>query len=382
MRILVFGLARQHYGGIETYLLNMNEHMSPNTVFDYAVLAGNNSSDRCIHEERIRARGGRVFYLTAYGKNPAAYFRDMVRLLREFKKEFQLENGNAEQPAAYVNLFSMVHIYPALLTKLCGYRVVLHAHNNDMPQTNPLYRMLHYVNRALLGGMKATRVTISEPARRFMFGEHRAATLIYNAIDTERFRFNEQARAEVRKELGIDDGTTVVGFSGRLARQKNPLFLIDIFEEVHKRDQNTLLLVAGEGELRDDIERRIREKRLEGSVRLLGVRRDIERVYPAMDVFVLPSLFEGLGIVLIEAQAAGLNCVASADVIPKMSQMSEETLHFVRLSETPGTWADAVLAGAQAHNRYQRNAMIRNSRFNIDLEARRLEAMLHETRNI
>ncbi len=349
-------------GGIETFLLSMNRHMSKDCVFDYVFMEENT-----IHQAAIEANGGKAICITPIRKNPLKNVTDLIKVLRQNRKD---------HPVAYFNLFSMVHMVPVLLAKMMGYRIVLHAHNSNLQQKGKVYRWLHNINRRVFGGMKCLRLTNSEESAAFMYGKKRQAALVYNAIEIDRFRFDATVRDAVRTELQVG-GRPVFGFSGRLCDPKNPLFLVDVFESIRRRIPEAVLLIAGEGELRCRIEERIAQKGLKDSVKLLGMRSDMERIYQAMDCFILPSRFEGLGIVLIEAQCAGVPCVTSADVVPQLAKVTE-LVEFVPLDDGAQAWADVCIRMLQnaAADRAQYAQVVGNSHFNILTEARRLEERL------
>ncbi len=366
MRVLVYGMAGGLYGGIESFLLNMNEHMSDDCIFDYVIIG-----NACIHDKRIAAKGGKIYKITSYKKNPLTFLRDSWQVAKAARKTTEV---------AYFNLFSMCHIVSVLLSKWMRYRVVLHAHNNNVPNKSLLYRWLHYFNRWLLGRMRCIRLTNSEASSIFMFGSQfsgeKCAELIYNAVDVPKFLFEPEIREKKRVELGICK-KTVIGFAARLSLQKNPLFLLKIFTEIHKREKNAILLIVGEGEARVAIEKRINELGLKDCVKLLGHRSDLFHIYQTMDAFVFPSLFEGLGIVLIEAQASGLRCFTSAEVVPRMVQISEEILSFIPLEMPAEVWADKIVSAISAPlDRVHWNNVVLESRFHIEREAVRLEGIL------
>lgn len=363
MRILVFGMSTNICGGIESFLLNMNKFMSDDCIFDY-VLLGNSA----VFENAIQENGGKAIYVTSYRKNPFKYILELIKVLKENKNDHK---------AAYFNLFSMVHMLPVLFCRIFGYKIILHSHNNNLQQSSKLYKLLHKLNRALFGKMKCLRLTTSDASTEFMFGKKKNAELIYNAIDVEKFKYNHLMRKKIQKELGISE-KIVIGFSGRLSPQKNPLFLIEAFEAIHRQNNNTVLLMAGEGELRSDIEKSIHDKKLDSCVIMLGNRNDIEDIYQAMDLFLLPSLFEGLGIVLIEAQCAGLPCVVSADVIPRIVEITPY-ISRVSLDAAPDEWSKAALDLLEAQKNYDRSngyGYVEKSHFNITREAPRLEKII------
>lgn len=364
MRILVYGAAGELYGGIESFLLNMNDHMSDACVFDYVI-----NGDRCIYEERVRRRGGRMYFVTSYKKSPLRFLSDSVRTARLAKPD---------HPVAYFNLFSMCHIAPVLICKALGYRIVLHSHNNDVPNKSKAYRLIHRLGRLLLSGMRCLRLTNSPASGIFMFGRNftgdKSAEMIYNAIEARKFQFMPELRQKKRSELGLGD-SLVIGFAGRLCIQKNPLFLLEIFAAVNAKRPDSVLLVAGEGAMKDEMTEKVKALGITGSVRFLGHRTDMSELYQAMDRFVLPSLFEGLGIVLVEAQASGLPCFASAGVIPEEVRISAKLLQFIPLNGSPQMWAERILQTPE-EAREGWSDVVEAGPFNISTEAKRLEKLL------
>lgn len=367
-RVLTFGMARQRLGGIETFLLNMNKYMSKEVVFDYVIIDG---PEECIHKESIEKKNGKVLYVKSYTKNPVKYYLDLTKLVREEKKTHDV---------AYINLFSMVHILPAIICKSNGYKVVLHSHNSNMHSQNILYRMLHSFNRYLFGGNKRfIRLTCSPKAAEFMFGKgkNRSAEMIHNAVVTERFRYSEIYRNEVRQELGIGDEIKVVGFIGRLSYQKNPLYVVKIFSELCKQRNDCVLLMIGDGEYREKVEEEISNEGIKDKVILLHSQKDIERYYSAMDVFMLPSLFEGLPVVLVETQASGLPSVVSEEAVTKEACIQDDFIIYKSVHETPEIWATAISEELEKkHNREEWNDAVSNSPFNIMTESKKLQEIL------
>lgn len=367
-RVLVFGMARQRLGGIETFLLNMNKYMSKEVVFDYVVLDG---PEKCIHTESIEQRNGKVLYVKSYTKNIIRYFLNLTKLICDERKTHEV---------AYINLFSMVHILPALICKFNGYKVVLHSHNSNMHSQNIIYRMLHSINRWLFGGNKKfIRLTCSQRAAEFMFGKgkKRNATMIHNAVVTDRFRFSEQYRNEIRQELSLDNEIKIIGFVGRLSYQKNPLFVVKIFSELCKLRNDCMLLMIGDGEYWEKVEEEISNEGIKDKVILLHSQTNIERYYSAMDVFILPSLFEGLPVVLVETQAEGLPSVVSAEAVTKEACVRCDFIIYTSVHEKPEMWAIIIKDELEKiHNRIEWNDVVSNSAFNILTESKRLQDIL------
>ncbi len=201
----------------------------------------------------------------------------------------------------------------------------------------------------------------------YLFGKKRKFEFIPNAIDLEKFEYNEQTRKEIRKELDLE-GKLVIGNVGRFNLQKNHSFLLDIFNEIVKKNKDSILLLIGTGELEENIKQKIKELKLEKRVKLLGVRKDVNKLYQAMDIFLMPSLFEGLPLTGVEAQASKLKCYF-ADTITKEVIISNN-VKFLSLKLTPEQWADKIVQDAK----YERNNVeILNQDFNIKILAKNME---------
>ena len=198
--------------------------------------------------------------------------------------------------------------------------------------------------------------------------------MIYNAIDLQRFTFSKTAREAIRRELGWEE-KNIYGFSGRIVVGKNPLFLMQVFAEISKLDPNAAFLVCGDGNMRAETENLARS--LELSVHFAGSCVNIQDYYCAMDAFLLPSLAEGLGLVLIEAQTAGLPSVTSADVVPNEAKVTE-LLEYVSLEESAEYWAkrcvDKLLHAPKQREPYA--AIVGATPFDIRNEAPRLGQIL------
>lgn len=190
----------------------------------------------------------------------------------------------------------------------------------------------------------------SKNAGQWLFGRELAAsekiTVLNNAVNVEGFKYDTNIRNNVRRELDAED-KLVLGHVGRFNKQKNHEFLIDIFKAVHDRRPDSVLVLVGAGYLRPAIEKKVAKLGLSSNVRFLGVREDIGNLMHGMDLFLFPSLFEGLPVVLVEAQAAGLNCLVS-DTITKESDATGR-IQFMSLKESPENWASKILTSSYEH---------------------------------
>lgn len=178
----------------------------------------------------------------------------------------------------------------------------------------------------------------SQHAGKSLFGDKRFY-IIHNVFDIDRFRFSEADRTRLRKEFDVHNNI-VIGAVGRIVDSKNPFFTIDIFRELISRQENCILWWIGEGEKINEVRRYIHQNNLEEKITLFGNRDDVNKLYSAMDLFVLPTKFEGLGLVFLEAQASGLTCFAS-DVVPKDVLVTDNIIT-ISLNKSASEWADYI----------------------------------------
>ena len=184
----------------------------------------------------------------------------------------------------------------------------------------------------------------SREAAEYMFGtdvlKSEKYHIIHNAIQTDKFSFQPQIRKTVREAFNLDEKSILLGSVGRISRQKNPLYLIDVFYEFHQLYSNSILWIVGDGVLREDVESKVHQLNLSNSVLFLGQRTDVNELMQAMDMLVLPSLYEGLGIVAIEAQTAGVQVFISNESSHESNLT--DIIHFIPLDDGPEKWANEM----------------------------------------
>lgn len=238
----------------------------------------------------------------------------------------------------YLNHVKLHYNIPFILSAKYKYKIAVHSHLIKT-KDRLIFTLAHYINRVFVRNNKSTSLfACSNMAAEWLFGVkpvlNDKVKIINNAINAESFTFNKSIRNDIRKNMGLEN-KFVVGNIGRLSLQKNPLFLLEIFNQIYKRNKDAVLFMVGDGEMRAEIEKEILKLELKDNVILTGNRSDIQDLLQAMDVFLFPSNYEGLGIVIIEAQAAGLKCIVSADVIPQEVKITD-LVEFVSLKEASG----------------------------------------------
>lgn len=338
--------------GVASYLSTYIKKIDKNK-FEFSFLVLNNR-DHGRYDEIIN-NGGKIVEIYRE-KNLFSYFKKIDSFFKD-------------------NHFDIVHChvpnYGAIILTIAKKNNVkiriLHSHVNKSAD-KALKRFRNNLISPIAVKAANEYVACSSDAGKFLFGE-KDFTVINNAIDVGEFVYNEEVRNEYRKKFNLD-GQFVLGEFGRLVEQKNPLFTLDIFYEVKKLKENAILIFVGSGPLKEKIERKIDELHLNNDVILLDSRDDINKLYNVLDVFLLPSRYEGLGIVLIEAQANGLNCFASLRHVPEAANISE-LMHYVELDNNPKVWANNILKIDT--NRKDVKNQISYYGYNIDEEYHKLE---------
>ena len=318
-------------GGVESVVFNYYEFIDK-TKFQFDFIIHNNSP----HEipKKILDLGCGVYKIPPY-KHIFSYIKTLKYLFR--KNSYTIVHSH----------MSTISIFTLLAAKLAKVPVrISHCHvTAGRGKGEFLRNIFKYILRPFSKIFPTHYFSCSEHAGKWLFGkktfERGDVTVINNAINIETFLYNEQARCNIRKELNIDD-KYVIGNVGRFAPQKNHSFMIEVFNVISKRSDNSILLLAGNGPLKGKIWKQIESFKLQDKVKILENVENISELYQAMDVFILPSLYEGLGMVAIEAQAAGLPTIVSTKV-PKEAKLFDFT-QFLDLEDSPETWAEFILA--------------------------------------
>lgn len=269
-------------GGVESVVMNYYKNIDRNRI-QFHFLCDEDSTD--IPYEEIEKLGGKVIVIPPYQK----LFKYQKELYRIFKE------NNYKIIHSHINALS---VFPLRIAKKAGVPIrIAHSHstsNKKEWKKNILKMILRPFSKLYANNYFAC----TEYAGKWLFGkkvvERKELNVINNAIDLKKFEFNENTREDLRKELGIKEDVLVIGHVGRFMKQKNHEFLIDVFEKAIKQDDNIYLILVGQGPLEDKIKEMAKEKGIEDKILFLGQRNDVNKLYQAMDIFVLPSLYEGL----------------------------------------------------------------------------------------
>lgn len=317
-------------GGLETMLMNYYRKLDKSKIqFDFMT----NRAERGHYDDEIEALGGKIYRLSPIKPgNYNKYFKELDRFFNEHK-EYKVVHSHINENSGFV----------LRAAKKAGIQCrIAHSHLSDL-KFDYKYPFRVYARRNLKGNV-SEYFACSKRAGEWLFGKEISncgkVTVLNNAVDTEKFRLNDEVRNKVRSELSIE-GKKVIGHVGRFNPQKNHEFLIDIFNEIYKKDKDTVLLLIGDGYLKKKIEEKVNKLGLDENVKFLGVREDITELMQAMDLFLFPSQFEGLAVVMVEAQAAGLKVITSTGVTTESN--ITKNVKFVELDKGAEYWADIVL---------------------------------------
>ena len=242
------------------------------------------------------------------------------------------------------------------------------AHAHSASQDKNLKYLIKVLAKKNIKKYSDKMFACGEEAGKWMF-ETDNFEVLNNAIDTDLYTYNKEKADKVKKEFSIEN-KFVIGHVGRFNYPKNHKFIIDVFNEVQKVKEDSVLMLVGDGDLRHEIEQKVQDLGLSDKVIFTGVRSDVNDLMQAMDVFLFPSIYEGLGIVLIEAQAAGLKCVIS-DNIPKDGVLTD-VVTCISLTQSPVIWANEILKN-QEYKRTDNKEIIKKANYDIKNNAKKLE---------
>ena len=314
-----------HRAGLETMLMNYYRNIDRNKIqFDFLT----HRPERSDYDDEIESLGGQVYYAPRlYPQNYPAYF--------SYMKSFFYEHP--EYKIMHSHIDSMSYL-PLLAGKKAGIPIrIAHSHNTSIDKDYKY--ILKQFFRFRITSVANVYLACGKEAGEYLFGNE-FFRVIPNAVEAEKFYFDQAIRTKKRKELGYKN-EFVVGHVGRISSQKNHKFLIKIFYEILKKEPNAILMLVGVGEKEAQVREQIQKLGISEQVQFLGNRNDVSELYQAMDVFVLPSFFEGIPVVGIEAQFSDLPCFFS-NTTPREVKFNEKT-QFIALNQTPDKWAREIL---------------------------------------
>jgi glycosyltransferase involved in cell wall biosynthesis len=330
-----------------------------NIQFDFVV----HTNEICAFDEEIKQLGGKIYIVPKYkGINHFEYMKVWKHIF-ESNPQYKIIHGHVRSTASiYLNI-----------AKLYNLTTIAHSHNSSsgIGIRAIIKDILQYPIRFTADYF----IACSMSAGKWLFGrrivESENFFVLNNAIEVERFRFNSYLRKNIRNELNLED-KFVIGHIGRFHPQKNHDFLVEVFNRIYAMDNNSVLLLVGDGALKSEIQLKVKNLCLEKNVIFTGVRSDVQEILQAMDVFLFPSLYEGLPVILIEAQASGLIIFASDKITRDVDITSN--IFFTSLDSDLDVWAKKILSYRNGYSRRNTSVEINVTGYDVKSNAEELES--------
>lgn len=361
MKKVLHIVSSMNRGGLETFIMNVYRVINRNKIqFDFLV-----TSEKNDFADEIKKLGGELYYISPRNRGLVKYRKNVLSFFNAHKNEYI---------AVHQHSSSLTSIFPLEVAEKTGVKTrIIHSHNSKI-KGSKLHYLIHYYNKLRIGKIATHFFACSELAQNWLFKNTSSlakSEIIYNGIIPNDFSYDSYKRDNFRKMLNINNNTFAICHVGSFTTQKNHTFLLDIFSELIKISDKYHLFLIGDGPLKSKIISKIDSLSLNDKVTLLGVRDDVNLLMQGFDCFLLPSLFEGLPVVLVEAQASDLLVVCS-DTISKMSKISEN-IEFVPLEYTAYKWATIIDDKLKTIDRKDNSNIIKEAGFDITTTALKLK---------
>ena len=346
-------------GGAETFIMNIYRNIDREKIqFDFVI----HTNEKCDYEDEIKQLGGRIYRISQFSKHPLKNMIELGRIIKNNTDSYKIIDRHTDSSIVFTDL---------LVAKICGVKHrYVHAHSNCSPKA----RILHKLFRPILNVLATREFACSKDAAKWLFGKEESSKIeiIYNGIDIDSYLFNLNTRNRIRLKENCKD-KVIIGHVGRFTYSKNHIFIIQIFNELLKINPNYELWLIGDGQLRKEIENIAYKYNIESKIHFFGKRTDINELLQAIDIFIFPSIYEGLGISLIEAQISGLFCIIS-DRIQKEAIITNNVEQIELEPYNVQKWVDAIIRYKyNLQNRYIENTFPRIHLFDIKKVSKRLQ---------
>lgn len=322
-------LGKLNRGGAETLVMNLYRNIDRNKFqFDFVI----HTDEKGDYTDEILKLGGKIYSVPKYKVINHIKYKKAWKGFFDKHKEYQIIHGHVRSTAS---------IYLKIAKKYGLYTI---AHSHSISSGKGLTAVIKNILQYRIRYVADYFIGCSQKANEWLFGKKVANSnkceILENGIYIKKFLYNEEKRKKIRDEMGIENNEILIGHVGRFSKVKNHKFLIDIFKEFYKKNSNSKLILLGNGELKENIKERVVRLGLEKKVIFHNVVDNIEDYYNAMDAFVFPSLYEGLGMVVIEAQINGLKCYVSNN-IPKCTNIDGK-VKFISLRNSSKYWSKLI----------------------------------------
>ena len=350
-------VGQMNFGGTEAFLMNLLRVIDREKYqFDFV----EQLQEECAHDKEILSLGSKIYRCPHISPLTLGSYRKWWREFFCEHPEYRIVHGHSRGSAP-------IYLDEA---KKAGRITIAHCHNNSYGKG--IKGAMRFLWQLPLRRMGDYRFACSADSGKSQYGKHAKFEVINNGIITEKFKWDPETRKRIRERCGLKEEDYVIGNVARFELQKNHGFLISIFKAFHDRNDNAKLMLIGTGTYEQTIRDMTEKMGISDDVLFLGNRSDVYDYYQAMDAFLLPSLFEGLGIVNIEAQVSGLPCFASEKKVAPECKVTD-LMHFIPLDDSPEEWARQILrTKAELGPRTDHSAEVRKAGFDINDTAERL----------
>ena len=355
IKILQIGLG-SNQGGIESCVVNYFSNINRERIcFDFVDIFGYGIA----YQRRIIELGGRILRTENCKRRPIKFAFELKKIIVDGKYDI-----------VHIHVLSAANLVPVIVAIVTGKNcVIVHSHNSSI-QSGIIRKMMHYINRPVLQNLNVEKWACSIMAGQWLWGKKfEKDNIIFNAIDRTKFVKCKEEREKIRKKLGYNEENIVMGYVGKLAEQKNPFFLLEIVKRLYAINKKFRLLVIGDGVLGNKFKKRVESYGLTESVFLAGKAGSVVKWYQAMDLFLLPSLFEGLPMVGVEAQAVGLKCFFSNHITHEADITGNVV--FLPIDQGAEIWISHILNYIYGINTDRSNNFCKD--YDIAYAAKRLE---------
>ena len=360
INVIVYGMT-ENIGGMEMFFMNYYNRLDHSKVHFTFV-----SVFKHIAFENVFSRNGeKMICIPTRSQN---IHKNHVAL-----KDVILKSNHYD--IAYMLALEIANIDFLKFCKIAGIPIrIIHSHNSFLHRNSKLRQLiaesLHRIHRNNIDNYATDYWACSNMAAKWMFNSKLTGSIriVHNAIDTNKYNYDENKRSTVREKLGYDLDAPIYGFIGRLASQKNPLFLIDVFSEIIRKEPSAICILIGDGPMRSEVEAEIDSNKMNDRIVLLGAQNHVEELMQGIDEIVFPSLYEGLSLVMVEAQASGLPILAS----DKLSEEHSITnlIKYMSLKKTPSEWAEEAINLRKITKRKSTAELLIQKGYDIETESR------------
>lgn len=325
--------------GMMAVIMNYYRHINRDKIqFDFIV----NEKVEPNYEKEIKELGGNIYYTTQITlKSTKKYIKDLDEFYYKYGQKYNI---------IHVHSLNEGIFHYKIGKKYKNFIYIAHSHSTKYA-TSKLKSIRNYILVKNFSKKADFKLACSNDAKKIISNKHNLKNIhiLTNAIEIDKFKYNDEIRKKMREKIKIHDEEILIGNVGRFSNEKNQEFLIDIFQKIYEINDKVKLMLIGKEDEEKAIRKKIEDLKLNNRVMILGVKNNISDFMQAMDIFVLPSKFEGLGLVAIEAQASGLSTIVSTEV-PKETGITDK-ITYIPLNVKSEEWAKKILDSAYRSSR-------------------------------